>query len=91
VAFFLGFGDSALNFELRFWAAQRETWFQLKSEVTIAVARALQQADIEIPFPQQDLHVRSIAPSVASGSVITRRDFVTETAETAHVLKEESA
>lgn len=91
VAFFLGFGDSALNFELRFWAAQRETWFQVKSEVTIAVARALQQADIEIPFPQQDLHVRSIAPSVASGLVITRRDFVAETTETAHVLKEESA
>jgi potassium-dependent mechanosensitive channel len=62
-AFFLGFGDSALNFELRFWAGG-DTWFQLKSDVTIGVARALREAGIEIPFPQQDLHIRSIDSSV---------------------------
>lgn len=62
-AFFLGFGDSALNFELRFWAGQ-ETWFQLKSDVTTSLARALRDAAIEIPFPQRDLHVRSIDGSV---------------------------
>jgi potassium efflux system protein len=58
-AFFLGFGESALNLELRFWAAQ-SIWFELKSEVGLAVFRALHQAGIEIPFPQRDLHVRSI-------------------------------
>ncbi len=62
-AFFLGFGDSALNFELRFWASQ-DTWFQLKSDVTIGVAKTLQEAGIEIPFPQRDLHVRSIDTAV---------------------------
>ncbi len=59
VAYFLGFGDSALNFELRFWSARQDTWFQLKSDVAIGVARALREANIEIPFPQRDLHVRS--------------------------------
>jgi small-conductance mechanosensitive channel len=58
-AFFLGFGDSALNFEVRFWALQ-DLWFQLKSDVSVAVARALGDAQIEIPFPQRDLHLRSI-------------------------------
>ena len=58
-AFFLGFGESALNLELRFWAAQ-SIWFELKSEVGLAVFRALRHAGIEIPFPQRDLHVRSI-------------------------------
>ncbi len=58
-AFFLGFGDSALNFELRFWS-DHETWFQLKSDVAIGVARALRDARIEVPFPQRDLHLRSI-------------------------------
>ena len=58
-AFFLGFGESALNLELRFWAAQ-SIWFELKSEIGLAVFRALRQAGIEIPFPQRDLHVRSI-------------------------------
>jgi len=65
VAFFLGFGDSALNFELRFWAHRQDTWFQLKSDVAIAVAHALRQANIEIPFPQRDIHVRGADVSIA--------------------------
>lgn len=61
VAFFLGFGESSLKFELRFWSARQDTWFQLQSDVTVAVAKALGDAGIEIPFPQRDLHIRSIA------------------------------
>jgi len=60
LAFFMGFGESALNFELRFWSARQDTWFQLQSDVTVAVAKALREAGIEIPFPQRDLHVRSV-------------------------------
>jgi potassium-dependent mechanosensitive channel len=57
-AYFLGFGESALNFELRFWTYQ-EDWFQLKSDVTVRLVRALREANIEVPFPQRDLHIRS--------------------------------
>ena len=56
-AFFMGFGESALNFELRFWCSRQDVWFQLQSDVTVAVAKALAQAGIEIPFPQRDLHI----------------------------------
>jgi small-conductance mechanosensitive channel len=74
MAFFLGFGESALKFELRFWCGQQDTWFQLQSDVTVAVATALKEAGIEIPFPQRDIHVRSIdgsvAESVASNDVV---------------------
>jgi len=63
-AFFLGFGDSALRFELRFWSARQDTWFQLQSVVTVAVAKALRDAGIEIPFPQRDLHLRSVDVSL---------------------------
>lgn len=59
-AFFMGFGDSALNFELRFWSARQDIWFQLKSDVAIGVSRALREAGVEIPFPQRDLHLRSV-------------------------------
>ena len=59
-AFFLGFGESALNFELRFWSARQDTWYQLQSEVTVAIANALKEAGIEIPFPQRDLRLRSV-------------------------------
>ncbi len=63
-AFFMGFGDSALNFELRFWSESQDIWFQLKSDVTVAVCRALTEAGIEIPFPQRDLHLRTVDPSI---------------------------
>ena len=66
-AFFMGFGESSLNFELRFWSAWQDTWFQLQSDVTVAVAKALREAGIEIPFPQRDLHVRSIGTTEAEG------------------------
>jgi small-conductance mechanosensitive channel len=65
-AFFRGFGESALNFELRFWSAQQDTWLHLLSDVTVAVAKALREAGIEIPFPQRDLHVRSVNVFAAS-------------------------
>lgn len=63
-AFFLGFGDSALDFELRFWSARQETSFQLQSDVAVSIFEALTDAGIEIPFPQRDLHLRSIDKNV---------------------------
>jgi potassium-dependent mechanosensitive channel len=65
-AFFLGFGESALNFELRFWSARQDTWFQLQSAVAVGVANALQKAGIEIPFPQRDLHLRTVDASIGA-------------------------
>jgi small-conductance mechanosensitive channel len=58
-AYFLGFGESALSFELRFWTYQ-EDWFQLKSDVAVHLIKALREANIEVPFPQRDLHIRSV-------------------------------
>jgi len=68
VAFFRGFGECALNFELRFWSAQQDTWLQLQSDVTVAIAKALREAGIEIPFPQRDLHIRTV--SVADNRLV---------------------
>ena len=78
MAFFMGFGESSLNFELRFWSAWQDTWFQLQSDVTVAVAKALREAGIEIPFPQRDLHVRSI-DSPVTGSLAEERMRTTST------------
>jgi potassium-dependent mechanosensitive channel len=56
---FLGFGDSSLDFELRFWTSSSEGWLELKSNMTVKIHEALKQAKIEIPFPQRDLHIKS--------------------------------
>lgn len=63
-ALFLEFGDSSLNFEVRFWTVS-EGWLRVKSDLTIAVHDAIVDAGIVIPFPQRDLHLRSVDPSVA--------------------------
>lgn len=79
VALFIGFGDSALNFELRFWAPHVQTYKRLKSEVAVGIIVAFREAGIEIPFPQQDLHLRSIDPSLheaLAGTGGHREEFV---------------
>jgi small-conductance mechanosensitive channel len=59
-ALFIGFGDSALNFQVRAWIAKGDRWVTIKSHLGIAVYDALNEAKIEIPFPQTDLHVRTV-------------------------------
>jgi small-conductance mechanosensitive channel len=63
-ALFRGFGDSALNFEVRFWTTF-DVYLQAQSAVTTAVCAALAREGIEIPFPQRDLHLRSVDAEVA--------------------------
>jgi small-conductance mechanosensitive channel len=65
MALFTGFGDSALNFELRFWTVDADRVSIIRSDVSIAVNNALAAAGIEIPFPQRDLHLRSVDAQVA--------------------------
>lgn len=58
--FFLGFGDNSLNFELGVWTT--EMTFQprrFRSELYFAMEQKLRENQIEIPFPQRDLHLRS--------------------------------
>jgi small-conductance mechanosensitive channel len=56
---FDGFGDSALEFELLFWA--QKTWEieTVKSDLRFAIDKAFRENDIKIPFPQRDLHIVS--------------------------------
>ena len=58
--FFSGFGDSSLNFELGVWTAEMAAKpRRFRSELNYAIERKLRENNIEIPFPQRDLHLRS--------------------------------
>jgi potassium efflux system protein len=70
---FTGFGDSSLDFMVRFWTAA-DTWLEAQSDVLVAVNRALADAGIEIPFPQRDLHVRSVSPGILDRTRPPRED-----------------
>jgi potassium-dependent mechanosensitive channel len=65
-ALFLGFGDSSLDFSLRCWTDDFDNYLGIKSALTLAVHDALQAAEIEIPFPQRDLHLRSVDARAAA-------------------------
>ena len=59
-ALFLEFGPSSLDFQLRAWTAEFDFWMAIRSDLIVAVNRALAEAGIQIPFPQRDLHLRSV-------------------------------
>ncbi len=61
-ALFMGFGDSALNFELRAWTDRADAWAPVQSELYLAVHAALTGAGITIPFPQRDVHFDATQP-----------------------------
>jgi len=61
---FNGFGESTLNFSLRAWVADNDEYITIKSDIALAMNRALKAYNIEIPFPQRDLHLRSISPDL---------------------------
>ncbi len=64
---FTGFGSSSLDFRLLFWINKADERLSVQSEINVAVNKALKDAGIEIPFPQHDLHIRSVDPGVMKG------------------------
>ncbi len=64
MALFQGMGESSLNFVLRFWTGNFDGWVALRSDVATSVYSALRDAGIEVPFPQRDLHLRSVDAGV---------------------------
>jgi len=57
-------GESSLDFRLLFWVSNFQDWLRIRSDVMFAVHDTLKEAGIEIPFPQWDLHLRSVDPDV---------------------------
>jgi small-conductance mechanosensitive channel len=59
---FAEFGDNALKFELYFWADDPgKRWFTM-SELNFAIDEIFRKNNIEIAFPQRDIHIRSVVP-----------------------------
>jgi len=62
---FTRFGDSALEFELRTYVRSLQDLVPVRHELHMAIDQALREAGIEIPFPQRDLHLRSVSAQAA--------------------------
>ncbi len=57
-----GFGDSAWNMMLGVWISNPKRHNGIRSDINCAIIRKFRANDIEIPFPQRDLHIRSSIP-----------------------------
>jgi small-conductance mechanosensitive channel len=57
---FKGFGASSLDFGVRAWTNDFGDWVTIRTEMTARIYEALAKEGIEIPFPQQDLHLRTV-------------------------------
>jgi small-conductance mechanosensitive channel len=61
-------GDSSLDFLLRIWTAKELGNPQrLKSDLYFAIFKSFREHGVEMPFPQRDLHLRTMDPSILGG------------------------
>jgi potassium efflux system protein len=64
VALFLAFGASSLDFELRLWIPEFLDKLQVLSDLNQDIENEFALNGIEIPFPQSDIHLRSVDKGV---------------------------
>jgi small-conductance mechanosensitive channel len=64
---FIDHGDNALLFRLRFWV-QVEDSAIVPSQIRFAIDKRFRALDIEIPFPQRDIHIRSVAKEISAAA-----------------------
>lgn len=65
VARLIGFGDSGIDLELRFWIPDPQDGVNnVRSDVNRAIWRLFREQGIEFPFPQRDVRVEMVGPHV---------------------------
>jgi len=77
---FVGLGANSLDFGIRAWTNNFGEWVSIRSELTVRVHDAIVAAGIEIPFPQRDLHLRSVSPAAREALAAPRPAPSTESA-----------
>jgi small-conductance mechanosensitive channel len=54
------FSNSSVNFRVLFWTNDFDSWTLLKSSVLLEIFECFKKNNITIPFPQQDIHVKTM-------------------------------
>lgn len=61
------FGDSSWDMQLRVWIHNVKERYIMRNELHQAIVRKFDEAGVEIPFPQRDLHLRSTVTVPVNG------------------------
>ncbi|GBF81881.1 mechanosensitive ion channel family protein [Aphanothece sacrum] len=59
IAFAINFGESSIDFELRFWIDNPLSKKIVTSNLICEIWQTFKENNIEIPYPQRDLHIRN--------------------------------
>lgn len=59
VIWVINFGESSIDFSIKYWVAHFVFANDIKSDLIIEIDNILRENNIVIPFPQRDLHVHS--------------------------------
>lgn len=54
------FNDNSVDFRVLFWVESMDIWIQMRAEVMSAIFESFAENNIEIPFPQRDLYIKSL-------------------------------
>jgi len=72
---FMEFGDSSWNLKLRVWIINPKRHYYVRSDLNCAIVHKFRENNIEIPFPQRDLHVRSPLPVPFSNNIAREKEY----------------
>ena len=57
---FKEFASSSIEMSIRFWVAEYSTGITVKSDLIVTIDKLFKENNIVIPFPQQDVYVKSL-------------------------------
>lgn len=72
---FSQFGDSTLNFELRVHIPNRDVYAQVQHEINMEIDRVFRETEIEIAFPQRELHLHPDSWKTIEGSLADEKEL----------------
>ncbi|WP_229239740.1 mechanosensitive ion channel family protein [Echinicola soli] len=61
--FLQNFAESAVEYRLLFWVNDIDIWVDMRNEVMKDIYKRFGEENIEIPFPQRDLYIKSMPES----------------------------
>ncbi|WP_183560309.1 mechanosensitive ion channel family protein [Mucilaginibacter sp. SP1R1] len=73
--------QSTVDFRVLFWAADISTWLSLKSSVLTDIYDTFNKEGIEIPFPQQDVHLLLPKDNIPVINLVKEKDTETKKAK----------
>ena len=70
---FLEFANSSLNFDLLAWVARPEVRYDVLSDLNYAIDEAFRKEEIQIPFPQRDVHIK-MTPAIQKIASVSKEE-----------------